>query len=111
MGNLLLSQHGRRWLDEMLTHGVTTIEAKSGYGLDRETELVQLRVTDLDLSVGVLTAFGKGSKERPVPVGRTAVQWVSRYLQVGRPTLAGGETSELLFVRRGARGKIGRAHV
>jgi imidazolonepropionase len=34
-----LLAHGRRWLDEMLTHGVTTIEAKSGYGLDLETEL------------------------------------------------------------------------
>jgi imidazolonepropionase len=34
-----LLAHGRRWLDEMLGHGVTTVEAKSGYGLDRETEL------------------------------------------------------------------------
>jgi imidazolonepropionase len=34
-----LLDHGRRWLDEMLGHGVTTIEAKSGYGLDLETEL------------------------------------------------------------------------
>jgi imidazolonepropionase len=34
-----LMGHGRRWLDEMLSHGVTTVEAKSGYGLDRETEL------------------------------------------------------------------------
>ncbi len=34
-----LLAHGRRWLDEMLTHGVTTIEAKSGYGLDVRTEL------------------------------------------------------------------------
>jgi len=34
-----LLTHGRRWIDEMLTHGVTTIEAKSGYGLDLETEL------------------------------------------------------------------------
>lgn len=34
-----LLAHGRRWLDEMLTHGVTTIEAKSGYGLDLETEI------------------------------------------------------------------------
>jgi imidazolonepropionase len=34
-----LLTHGRRWLDEMLSHGVTTIEAKSGYGLDLETEL------------------------------------------------------------------------
>lgn len=34
-----LATHGRRWLDEMVTHGVTTVEAKSGYGLDLETEL------------------------------------------------------------------------
>ena len=34
-----LTAHGRRWLDEMLGHGVTTIEAKSGYGLDLETEI------------------------------------------------------------------------
>ena len=34
-----LLAHGRRWLDEMLAHGVTTVEAKSGYGLDLETEL------------------------------------------------------------------------
>jgi len=34
-----LLAHGRRWLEEMLSHGVTTIEAKSGYGLDLPTEL------------------------------------------------------------------------
>jgi imidazolonepropionase len=39
-----LALHGRRWLDEMVRHGVTTIEAKSGYGLDLQTELRLLRV-------------------------------------------------------------------
>jgi imidazolonepropionase len=39
-----LHAHGRRWLDEMLGHGVTTIEAKSGYGLDLETEIRLLDV-------------------------------------------------------------------
>ena len=39
-----LLAHGRRWLDEMLRHGVTTIEAKSGYGLDLPTELRLLEV-------------------------------------------------------------------
>ena len=34
-----LLAHGRRWLDEMLSHGTTTVEAKSGYGLDLVTEL------------------------------------------------------------------------
>jgi imidazolonepropionase len=39
-----LLAHGRRWLERMLRHGVTTLEAKSGYGLDTETELRLLRV-------------------------------------------------------------------
>jgi imidazolonepropionase len=39
-----LAAHGRRWLDEMLSHGVTTVEAKSGYGLDLPTELRLLEV-------------------------------------------------------------------
>ncbi|MDQ2964298.1 MAG: imidazolonepropionase, partial [Chloroflexota bacterium] len=39
-----LAAHGRRWLDEMLGHGTTTVEAKSGYGLDLTTELRLLEV-------------------------------------------------------------------
>jgi imidazolonepropionase len=39
-----LLAHGRRWLDEMLGHGVTTVEVKSGYGLDLETEVRLLEV-------------------------------------------------------------------
>jgi imidazolonepropionase len=39
-----LEAHGRRWLAEMLSHGTTTIEAKSGYGLDLPTELRLLEV-------------------------------------------------------------------
>jgi len=39
-----LVEHGRRWLGEMLSHGTTTIEAKSGYGLDLPTELRLLEV-------------------------------------------------------------------
>ncbi|MEJ7747996.1 MAG: imidazolonepropionase, partial [Candidatus Limnocylindrales bacterium] len=42
----MLLAHGRRWLDEMLAHGVTTVEAKSGYGLDLETELRLIEVAD-----------------------------------------------------------------
>ena len=39
-----LHAHGRRWLDEMLSHGVTTAEVKTGYGLDLDTELRCLEV-------------------------------------------------------------------
>jgi imidazolonepropionase len=41
-----LLANGRRWLAEMLGHGVTTVEVKSGYGLDMDTELRQLAVAD-----------------------------------------------------------------
>jgi imidazolonepropionase len=44
-----LAAHGRRWLDEMLGHGVTTVEAKSGYGLDLPTEL---RLLDVAYQLG-----------------------------------------------------------
>ena len=44
-----LMAHGRRWLAEMLTHGVTTVEAKSGYGLDLPTEL---RLLELSFQLG-----------------------------------------------------------
>jgi imidazolonepropionase len=44
-----LLEHGRRWLREMLSHGVTTVEAKSGYGLDVETEL---RLLDMAARLG-----------------------------------------------------------
>jgi len=43
-GEADLLAHGRRWLDEMLAHGTTTIEAKSGYGLDLPTELRLIEV-------------------------------------------------------------------
>jgi imidazolonepropionase len=45
-----LLAHGRRWLDEMLTHGVTTVEAKSGYGLELDTEI---RLVDAAYRLGL----------------------------------------------------------
>jgi integrase/recombinase XerD len=56
----------------------------------RVSELVGLTLPQLRLEVGFLVAFGKGSKERVVPVGEQAERWVRRYLAEVRPTLAGG---------------------
>jgi integrase/recombinase XerD len=56
----------------------------------RVSELVGLTLPQLRLDVGFLIAFGKGSKERVVPVGEQAEQWVQRYLRDVRPELARG---------------------
>ena len=64
----------------------------------RVTELVTLQVDDLKLDAGFLTCLGKGSKERVVPMGRFAVDWVRRYLASARPALLKTRTSSYLFV-------------
>jgi integrase/recombinase XerD len=70
----------------------------------RVSELIGLKPGDLDLEVGLLTCFGKGRKERLVPVGGVAVRWVVRYLREVRPTLTkdGGDPS-LFLNQRGRR--------
>ena len=70
----------------------------------RVSELIGLRVTDLDAKVGCIRCIGKGDKERIVPAGRKALGIVAKYLQSARPKLLGkGVSSQALFVNR--RGK------
>ncbi|MDA1092717.1 MAG: site-specific tyrosine recombinase XerD [Acidobacteria bacterium] len=70
----------------------------------RVTELVTLRVDALNLEAGYLTCVGKGSKERIVPIGRTAAGCVRDYLASGRRALLKGRVSDHLFVNaRGGR--------
>ena len=73
----------------------------------RVSELVSLRVSDLDSKVGCVRCIGKGDKERIVPVGRKALGMVEKYVQNARPQLirqAKAGPSPTLFVnRRGAR--------
>ena len=70
----------------------------------RATELVTLRIDALNLDSGFLTCLGKGSKERIVPIGQVASDWVRRYLGAGRPALLKGRLSDQLFVNaRGGR--------
>ncbi len=64
----------------------------------RASEAVGLEVTDVDLDELVLRAHGKGSKERLVPVGRTAADAVRRYLERGRGPLVGDSIEPCLFV-------------
>lgn len=70
----------------------------------RVTELVSLRVSDLDTKVGCVRCIGKGDKERIVPIGKKALVMVERYLRDARPEMLGkSPASPTLFVNR--RGK------
>ncbi len=70
----------------------------------RVSELIGLRVMDLDAKVGCIRCIGKGDKERIVPAGRKALGIVEKYLRDARPKLLGkGVSSQALFVNR--RGK------
>jgi integrase/recombinase XerD len=69
----------------------------------RVSELIGLKPGDLDLEVGLLTCFGKGRKERLVPVGGVAVRWVVRYLREVRPRLAKDVGDPSLFLNQRGR--------
>lgn len=63
----------------------------------RVTELVTLPLANVDVDSGVLHCFGKGSKQRRIPIGRSAVSWLLRY-QAARRVLLAGRESPRLFV-------------
>lgn len=75
----------------------------------RVSELVTLRVDDLQMEVGCVRCIGKGNKERLVPMGRTAIAAVKEYLNGSRQELLDKGSSPYLFLNRmGARiGRIG----
>ncbi len=70
----------------------------------RVSELVGLRLGDADLEVGIVRVMGKGSKERLVPLGEVAAASLGAYLSRGRPALAKGRPSPVLFMGRHGRG-------
>ncbi len=64
----------------------------------RVSELVNLKLHEVGLADGVLRALGKGSKERLVPLGQLAIDWIKRYLDEARPDILHGQHSDALFV-------------
>ena len=64
----------------------------------RVSELVGLQSVRLSLNDGVLRVLGKGSKERLVPFGGEAQDWVERYLAQAREAILAGQRSDALFV-------------
>lgn len=64
----------------------------------RVSELVNLKLHEIGFNEGVLRALGKGSKERLVPLGELAIDWLGRYLSEARPEILKGRQSDTLFV-------------
>jgi len=75
----------------------TMFEVLYATGL-RVSELVTLRITQVSMDMGVVRVMGKGSKERLVPLGEEALDWLRRYLADGRKELLGEQTCDALFV-------------
>ncbi len=66
----------------------------------RVSEAVELGPESLHRREGLLRVAGKGGKERLVPVGGPALEWLERYLREARPLLLGGRPARALFVNR-----------
>jgi integrase/recombinase XerD len=75
----------------------TMLEVLYATGL-RVSELVNLLVTQVDLNGGLVRVMGKGSKERVVPLGEVALDWLTRYLADARPVLLGQKSCDAMFV-------------
>jgi integrase/recombinase XerD len=84
------------------------LELLYGAGL-RVSEMLDLKLGDVQTEMGFLRTIGKGNKERLVPVGKAALGAVEQYLKYGRAKLLKKKTSPYLFVNlRGARlGRVG----
>jgi len=75
----------------------TMLELMYASGL-RVSELVGLKTVEVGLNDGVVRVMGKGSKERLVPFGAEAHEWLTRYLRESRPALLNGRAADALFV-------------
>ena len=75
----------------------TMLEVLYASGL-RVSELVGLESAQISLDMGVIRVMGKGGKERLVPLGEEALEWVVRYMRTARPALLGNKTGNTLFI-------------
>ena len=64
----------------------------------RVSELVNLKIHEVSFNDNVLRALGKGSRERLVPLGELAIDWLGRYLNEARPDILKGQQNDALFV-------------
>lgn len=74
----------------------TMLEVLYACGL-RVSELVNLTLHQVNLRQGVVRVTGKGQKERLVPLGEEATNWIQRYMREARPLLLNNKVSDVLF--------------
>ena len=70
----------------------------------RVSELVSLTMNNVNWQMGYLIVLGKGSKERIVPIGRTAFECLNTYLEKARPKLLREDTTNIIFLNRSGKG-------
>lgn len=64
----------------------------------RVSELIQLEVENVNLIMGFVRVFGKGNKERIVPLGDTVIDFLTKYIETVRPQLLKKTTTDALFL-------------
>lgn len=77
----------------------TMIELTYSSGL-RVSELINLKISDLHLQNGFIQIFGKGNKERIVPVGEEAIDLINEYLETARLLFANNKSKDYVFLTR-----------
>jgi len=71
----------------------------------RVSELINLKQRDIIVDAEIIRVFGKGSKERIVPIGSSALQWIDEYKHKARPLfIRTGETEDLIFLNQRGKG-------
>jgi len=95
--NLILSQPGDQTPPALRDSAMLELLYATGL---RVSELISLTMSSINWQVGFLIVMGKGSKERVVPVGKTAYDCVRRYIDEARPKLIKTKTTDVLFLNR-----------
>ncbi len=77
----------------------TMLELCYACGL-RVSELLSIKMENIDLNLGFLRLTGKGGTERIVPAGEIALKWIQKYLDESRPLLLNGKINYFLFINK-----------
>jgi integrase/recombinase XerD len=99
MVHLLMAVRGNKPLD---LRDRALLELLYATGM-RASEIIALNLSDINLEVSFVRCFGKGSKERVVPIGRAAMDALKEYLEEGRPKITSKDKEAIFLDRNGGR--------